>query len=102
MNHCWACDSVMRPSMEEIEPGVAVDAWRCPKCAEVELTLEQYGRYFRAAEVLERKAFKVGGSLALRIPKQLADAAGIKEDTQVVFRRAGQRLIIEAARKGKR
>jgi antitoxin MazE len=43
-----------------------------------------------------RKAFKIGGSLAVRIPKQLAEVAGIKEGTRVKFAIKDKKLVIEA------
>lgn len=81
-------------SMESISPGLVVEAWRCPKCKrQVQLDMEQYGQYY---EAVQRRAFKLGGSIAIRLPKELAKAAHIREGTSVVFHREGRRLIIEA------
>lgn len=48
-------------------------------------------------EPLTRKAYKVGGSVAVRLPKELAEAAGIEPDTPVTFRREGRGILVERA-----
>lgn len=95
MHACLKCGGRLKKAPREIEKGVTVEAWVCTKCAKgVYLDMQQYGSFY---EAVQRRAFKVGGSLAIRLPKELARAARIKEGTPVVFRREGTRLIIEAA-----
>lgn len=90
---CRRCGRQLRRGREEISKGVVVEAWRCTKCrGEVLLDMEQYARYY---EAVQRRAFKIGGSLAIRIPKSLAEDVGIREGSAVLFRREGKGIVIE-------
>ncbi len=44
-----------------------------------------------------RQAFKIGGSLAIRIPKELANVIGLKDGTNVKMAVKEKKLIIEPA-----
>jgi AbrB family looped-hinge helix DNA binding protein len=42
-----------------------------------------------------RKTFKIGGSLAVRIPKELAKVIGLKEGTDLTLAIKDKKLVIE-------
>ncbi len=42
-----------------------------------------------------RKAFKIGGSLAIRIPKELANMISLKEGTNVKIDVKDKKIVIE-------
>ena len=46
-------------------------------------------------ELFRRKAFKVGGSIAVRIPKEISDAIPIHEGDEVSFKVTKGKIIIE-------
>lgn len=48
-------------------------------------------------EPVRRKVFRVGGSLAVRLPKDLVDGLGIQDGSPVVFRRDKRSIIMELA-----
>ena len=49
------------------------------------------------AEPIRRRAYQVGGSVAVRLPKHLADDTGIAPGTPVIFRRHAGGILIERA-----
>ena len=50
----------------------------------------------RARQAYYTKAFMNGNSLAVRIPKNIADEAGIKEGTELKVSVKDRKIIIEA------
>ncbi len=44
-----------------------------------------------------RKTFKIGGSLAIRIPKEIANAVGLKEGAGVKLGVEKRKIVIEPA-----
>ena len=44
-----------------------------------------------------RKTFKIGGSLAIRIPKEIANVIGLKEGSDVKLAVMEKKIIIEPA-----
>ncbi|MCE8424100.1 MAG: AbrB/MazE/SpoVT family DNA-binding domain-containing protein [Candidatus Methanoperedens sp.] len=44
-----------------------------------------------------RKTFKIGGSIAVRIPKELATLMGLKEGSEVKLAVKDKKLVIEPA-----
>ncbi len=83
----------MNRERREIEKGVFAEVDVCPKCQDEWLDMKAYEELY---QYYNRKTFKIGGSLAVRIPKELAEAAGIKEGTRVKFAVKDKKLIIEA------
>ena len=59
--------------------------------------LPQTPRPGRRHEPVRRKAFRIGGSIAVRLPKDLVDAVGLRAGSPVVFRREGKAIVVEAA-----
>ncbi len=46
---------------------------------------------------LTRRAYKVGGSIAVRLPKDMAEAFGIAAGTAVQFKRTRTGILVEPA-----
>lgn len=44
-----------------------------------------------------QKAFKIGGSLAIRIPKEIADVIGLREGAEVKLAVREKKIVIEPA-----
>jgi AbrB family looped-hinge helix DNA binding protein len=48
-------------------------------------------------DLFKRKTFNLGGSIAVRIPKEIADALSIQEGTEVNFSVQDKKIIISKA-----
>jgi len=64
--------------------GFSVSGWKCSKCGEVYLDPRDVNPILKlkklaSEQMLSSKVGKVGNSLVLRIPKELADLYGIKK-----------------------
>ncbi len=93
MSSCPICNTPMKKERREIEKGLYSQVEVCPKCQDEWLNLKAYDELYQY--YYNRKVFKIGGSLAVRIPKELAEAVGIKEGTRVKFAIKDKKLIIE-------
>jgi len=93
MGSCPICNTPMKRERREIEKGVFAQVDVCPKCQDEWLDM---GAYEKLYQYYNRKAFKIGGSLAIRIPKEMAEIVGIKEGTRVKFAIKDKKLVIEA------
>ncbi|WP_424356540.1 AbrB/MazE/SpoVT family DNA-binding domain-containing protein [Methanocella sp. MCL-LM] len=62
----------------EIKKGIYAQVEVCPKCLEEFIDLKEHEKVYRE---YYSKAFKSGNSLAVRIPKELADKIGLQEGT---------------------
>jgi len=92
MTKCPMCDTKMENEKREISPGIYAQVEVCPKCKDEWLDEDQY-EALRA--LFKRKAFKIGGSLAVRIPKEIADMVGLHDGENLSIRSKGKKIIIE-------
>ena len=92
MTKCPSCNSNMKKERKEIEPGVFAMVEICPKCKDDWIDEKEYSRLYK---LFKRKAFKVGGSIAVRIPKEISDAIPIHEGDEVSFKVSKGKIIIE-------
>jgi antitoxin MazE len=92
MNKCPICKSPMKKEQKELQKGVFVNVETCPKCKDEWVDETGYSKVYR---MFRRRAFKIGGSLAVRIPKELADMVGLKEGTEVRFAIKDDKIVIE-------
>ena len=95
MSLCPVCDSPMTKEKREIKKGVFAQVEVCPKCEDEWIDEKGYEELYR---LFTRKTFKLGGSLAVRIPKELADSMGLKEGTELKFAVKDKKLVIEPIR----
>ena len=64
----------------------------CPKCKDDWIDEKEYTKLYK---LFRRKAFKVGGSIAVSIPKEISDAIPIHEGNEVSFKVTKGKIIIE-------
>ncbi len=92
MTNCPECGKKMNEEKREISPGVYAQVEVCPKCNDEWLDEKQY-ETLRA--LFKRKVFKIGGSLAVRIPKEIVDLVGLHEGEKLSIKTKGNQIIIE-------
>src|SRR5208337_5005543 len=68
MSSCPICNTPMKRERREIEKGLFAEVDVCPKCQDEWLDLKAHEALY---QYYNRKTFKLGGSLAIRIPKDL-------------------------------
>jgi antitoxin MazE len=94
MTKCPLCETQMRKEPREIEKGVWVTVEVCPQCKDEWIDEMDHDRL---VDLFKRKTFNLGGSIAVRIPKEIADALSIKEGTEVNFSVKNKNIIISKA-----
>ncbi len=94
MTKCPFCETEMKKEQKEIEKGTWVMAEVCPQCNDEWIDEKERDRL---VDLFKRKVFNLGGSIAVRIPKEIADALAIREGTEVTFVVRGGKLIIAKA-----
>ena len=90
-SRCPTCGEGLVNDQMELSKGTFVNVDICPNCQAEWLTKA------RAADIerlFERKAFKAGGSLAVRIPAEIAAKFGIQEGSKVSFRISDKGVLI--------
>ncbi len=84
----------MRKEQKEIDKGTWAYVEICPQCNDEWVDEKEHDRL---VDLFKRKVFNLGGSVAVRIPKEIADALAIREGTKVTFAVHGKKLIIAKA-----
>ena len=92
MNSCPICGTPMKKEQREIQKGIFALVDVCPKCKDEWIDEKGYEELYY---LFTRKTFKLGGSLAIRIPKELARAIGLKEGTEVKLAVKDKKLVID-------
>ena len=91
MTSCPICKNPMKKDLKEYEPGVFVKVDVCPKCGDEWVDKKGYKTIYN---LFNRKTFNAGGSIAVRIPKEIVDALKIKEGQRVSFSLEKKKVII--------
>lgn len=91
MSKCPFCESKLMKEKREIEKGVFAEVEVCPKCKDEWVDEREHDRL---VELFRRKAFNLGGSIAVRLPKEIADAMKIKEGTELSFTIKDKKIVI--------
>src|SRR5659263_455487 len=94
MTKCPLCETEMKKERKEIEKGVWVTVEVCPQCKDEWIDEKEHDRL---VDLFKRKTFNLGGSIAVRIPKEIADALSIHEGTEVNFSLQDKKIIISKA-----
>ncbi len=89
---CPTCDTKMNKEKKEIEPGIFASVEICPKCNEDWIDEDEYAKL---QDLFRRKAFKAGGSLAIRIPKEIIDVVHLHVGDEVSVKASKGKIIIE-------
>lgn len=93
LSTCPICNTPMTSEKREIKKGIYAQVEVCPKCQEEYLDIKEHEKVYRE---FYSKAFKSGNSLALRIPKKVADKIGLKAGTAFKINVEDGKIIIEA------
>jgi antitoxin MazE len=93
MSLCPICDTPMKKEKREIRKGIFASVEVCKKCEEEWIDEKGYDELYE--QMFTRKTFKIGGSLAIRIPKELANMIGLKEGTNVKIDIKDKKIVIE-------
>ncbi|VVB89647.1 Antidote-toxin recognition MazE, bacterial antitoxin [uncultured archaeon] len=93
MTTCPICETPMKKEKREIQKGIFARVEICPKCEDEWIDEKGYEALYN---LFTRKTFKIGGSLAVRIPKEIADVIGLKEGSNVKVAVKEKKIIIEA------
>ncbi|BAI62159.1 conserved hypothetical protein [Methanocella paludicola SANAE] len=93
MTLCPICDTPMKKEKRELRKGIYALVEVCPKCEEEWVDEKEYQDLYE--QMFTRKTFKIGGSLAIRIPKEIANITGLKEGTDVKIDVKDKKIIIE-------
>ena len=94
MTTCPICDTPMKKDKREIQKGIFAQVEVCPKCEDEWIDEKGYEALYN---LFTRKTFKIGGSLAVRIPKEIADIIGLKEGSDVKVALKEKKIVIEPA-----
>ncbi len=94
MTKCPICETPMKKEKREIQKGIFALVEVCPKCEDEWIDEKGYETLYN---LFTRKTFKIGGSLAVRIPKEIADVIGLKEGSDVKLAVKEKKIVIEPA-----
>lgn len=84
----------MKKERKEIEKGVWAAVEVCPQCKDEWIDEKEHDEL---VDLFKRKTFNLGGSIAIRIPREIADNLSIREGTEVNFSVKGKKIIISKA-----
>ncbi|MFA4936411.1 MAG: AbrB/MazE/SpoVT family DNA-binding domain-containing protein [Candidatus Methanoperedens sp.] len=84
----------MKKEKREIQKGIFALVEVCPKCEDEWIDEKGYEALYN---LFTRKTFKIGGSLAILIPKEIADVIGLKEGADVRLAVKEKKIVIEPA-----
>ncbi len=91
---CPICETPMKKEKREIQKGIFAQVEVCPKCEDEWIDEKGYEALYN---LFTRKTFKIGGSLATRIPKEIANAVGLEEGAGVKLAVREKKIVIEPA-----
>ena len=92
MSNCPGCGQLLTKEKRELSPGVYADVEICSQCEDEWIDEDEYEKL---RSLFKRKAFKIGGSLAVRIPKEIANAVGLHDGDELNISIAGHKVVIE-------
>lgn len=95
------CGGEMKIEKVEVFPGLFSAGYKCQKCGEVEFNEEQMRKALEIKEkaikiMVKRKLGRVGGSLVLRIPKEVEESLKLKSGKDVRIIVEKKKIIIES------
>jgi len=86
--------TTVKKEKRELQKGIFARVEICPKCEDEWIDEKGYETLYN---LFTRKTFKIGGSLAVRIPKEIANVIGLKEGSEVKVAVKEKKIVIEAA-----
>ncbi len=91
---CPICETPMKKEKRELQKGIFATVEVCPKCEDEWIDEKGYEALYA---LFTRKTFKIGGSLAIRIPREIANVVGLKEGAEVKLGVEKKKIVIEPA-----
>jgi ssDNA-binding Zn-finger/Zn-ribbon topoisomerase 1 len=90
----------LRKTMNEVEPGIKVEAFKCSKCHEIWYSQEIMEKIeaMQKAKAEERRLVKVGNSIAAIIPSKIAKKLGLKEKEKVYTEECNGEVLIRTSK----
>jgi hypothetical protein len=71
---CWECGAVMEETVGTDSDGISYNYWKCSKCGEDVLTMDQLHELAeKEKKLLTVKISKWGNAVAMRIPKKIVE-----------------------------
>ncbi len=95
---CNICSKNMKPVNDIDLKGFKVSGWKC-SCGNVHTDpkdvdgIVKFFRYMKTSK--EIKVFKSGNSLAIRIPKQIADIYHLTQKSKLILTPEDKKLVLE-------
>ncbi len=97
---CPKCENgKLHRTMDEVEPGIKVAAFKCNKCGEVWYSQEIMEKIeaMQKAGAEERRLVRVGNSLAAIIPAKIARKLKLKEKEKIFVEEQSGKILIRAS-----
>lgn len=88
MKECTECNGAMKELKDKTPEGVEYTYFKCTKCGEEIVNMEQLhnvAQKYREMKRFHTKISKWGLSLGLRIPKELVKRYNLKDDKEVTI-----------------
>lgn len=92
MTKCPECGKRLKSVLREISRGIYADVEVCSKCNDDWI---DENNYEKLRSLFKRKLFKIGGSYAVRIPKEIADVLNLSDGENLSIKTKGEKIIIE-------
>ncbi len=97
METCPICNAELVSERMTISRGVFANVEVCPRCQE--RLLDDDGRE-ALRRLFSRRAFRIGGSIAVRIPMPIAQTLGIREGTKLNVCVSEKGILLEPRQEG--
>ena len=94
MTKCPECGRRLKKERREISTGMYAQVEVCPDCSDEWLDEDEYEAL---RSLFRRRAFRAGGSLAVRLPKEIAELVGVEDGEELAISAKGGKIIIEKA-----
>ena len=96
MGTCPVCNAELVSERMSLSRGVFASVEVCPRC---QVTLDERDRE-ALRRLFLRRAFRIGGSIAVRIPMPIAQTLGIREGTTLNVCVSDKGILLEPKQEG--
>ena len=97
METCPSCNTALVSENMRISRGVFANVDVCPRCQSGQLDDEEKETL---RQLFQRRAFRIGGSFAVRIPMPIVQSLGIKEGTPLSVCVSEKGILLEPKEEG--
>jgi hypothetical protein len=92
MTKCPECGRRLKKEKRELSAGMYAQVEICPDCCDEWIDEEEYEAL---RSLFRRRAFRAGGSLAVRLPKEITEVVGLEDGEELSISMRGGKIIIE-------